>query len=79
MKIQIMCEKCGSYIELKSTQKGNQVQLSSMKINKFTSDIPFIEVICDLEEITDIDEVVAELKEIKITCSKCGDYILLEP
>lgn len=79
MKIQVICENCGTYIELKSTQNGNQVQLWRMKNKGFTAVAPVIEVSGDLEEITDIDDVETELKEIRINCEKCGDYIVVEP
>jgi len=79
MKIQIICEKCGKIAELKSTQIGHQVQLEQLHDQGFDADIPLIEVSGDLEDITDIDEVTSELKEIRINCYKCGNYIVLEP
>ncbi|MBZ9635511.1 hypothetical protein [Clostridium sp. FP1] len=79
MKIQIICEKCGNFIELKSNQNGNQVQLWRMRNNGFNADTPTIDVSGDLNEITDIEEVESELKEIRINCEKCGDYIVVEP
>lgn len=79
MKIQVICENCGKFAELKSTQRGNQVQMWKLQEHGFSVDTPSIELNGDLEEITDIDEIEAELKEVRFNCSYCGDYIVLEP
>lgn len=82
MKIQVICEKCGSITELLSMDNGNHTYVNRELIEKdmYVSEVT-IEAeangdIEDLEDISDAD-VTATLQEVRIDCKACGDYIVL--
>lgn len=79
MKITIKCENCGNEVEIKSNTKGNVAYFSQELQNK-NFDIYNSEIAVELEKdtVTDENDVDTELKEIRIDCQKCGEYIILE-
>lgn len=82
MKVQIICEHCGKVVELKPQDNGNHsyMQKPLNDSNFYISDIDIDhELDGDLEEVNDLDDIDVNttLKEIRITCRNCGNYIVL--
>lgn len=82
MKIQVICEKCGKVVELKSETAGHHAYVHRELLdNDFYVDDVVIECSTsdDLEVITDFDDISIdkELKELRIDCRDCGEYIIL--
>jgi len=82
IKLQVICDKCGKVVELKPQDNGNHSYVYRALLNKdfYIQDIDIEkEVEGDLDEISDVDDldVNAELKEIRIDCRNCGEFIVL--
>ena len=78
MKIIIECEKCGNRVEIESETRGNVAYFEQRLLE---NDFYIFEVDIDAElqkdSVDDADDVETNLKEIRIDCQKCGDYICL--
>ena len=82
MKIQVICEKCGKVVELMPVTVGHHAYVNRelLDCDFYISDVV---VECsssdDLEEITDFDDlsIDKELKELRIDCRDCGEWIIL--
>jgi hypothetical protein len=74
VKILIICEKCGHFVELVPVTKGQHVHLND---NDERFRISEIELDYDYS-VDEIEEVTAEVKEIRFDCKSCGDYIVLD-
>ena len=79
MKIIVRCENCGNEVEVKSVTQGNVAYFGQdLRDNDFYIFDAEIEKGLLQDEVTDIDDVEAKLKEIRIDCRKCGNYICLD-
>lgn len=82
MKVQIVCEKCSKVVEIKPVTVGHHayVHRELLEDDFYVSDV-VIECSSsdDLEIITDFDDlsIDKELKEVRIVCRECGEYIVL--
>jgi len=78
----VICEKCGKVVELKPETYGNLafVHRYLWKNNFYVDDV-VIECSSsdDLEDVTDFDDlsIDKELKELRIRCRDCDEYIVL--
>lgn len=78
MKIIVKCECCGNEVEVSPVTIGNVAYWGQeLRDNKF--DIDSVDIGVDLlnEEVSDSDDVETKLREIRIDCRKCGEYICL--
>lgn len=77
MKIIIECE-CGNKVEINPETLGNVAYISNLlEENDFYYFGAEIETELQQDVVTDTNDVEAELKEIRIDCRKCNDYIIL--
>lgn len=78
MKLIIECE-CGNRMELEPETNGNIAYFNQELMNNdfyIEGEEHSIDL---LEEIVkDEDDIEAKLKELRISCSKCGRYIVLD-
>jgi len=82
MKIQVICENCGKMVELVPETQGQLAYVhSKLWSNEFYVSDTVIECSStdDIEEISDFDDITIdkELKEVRIDCRDCGNYIVL--
>lgn len=79
IKVTVKCENCGKEIEISPVTIGNVAYFSQLlQDNDFN--VWDVEIDVDLPQdgATDEDDVDTKLKEIRIDCQKCGEYICLE-
>lgn len=82
MKVQVICERCGNIAELVPETRGQHAYVNRELLNKkfYVSDVS---IECsstdDIEDISNFDDIFVdkELKEVRIDCRNCGDYIVL--
>ncbi|MBO0997390.1 hypothetical protein IOC57_06440 [Bacillus sp. SD075] len=73
MKVQVICEVCNKLVELVPLTNGQHAD-----IGKIESDFRIQEIELDMDyNVDEIDEVTAEVKELRIDCNSCGNYIVL--
>ncbi|MGE6259205.1 hypothetical protein ACQKCU_15080 [Heyndrickxia sporothermodurans] len=73
MKVQIICEDCNKLVELVPLTRGQHADIS-----KIESDFRIQEIELDYDRTVDeVEEVTAEVKEIRFDCNNCGNYIVL--
>ena len=78
MKIIIECEKCGNRVEIESETRGNVAYFEQGLLeNDFYIFGVDIDAELQKDSVDDADDVETNLKEIRIDCQKCGDYICL--
>ena len=78
MKIIIECEKCGNRVEIESETRGNVAYFEQRLLeNNFYIFGVDIDAELQKDSVDDADDVETNLKEIRIDCQKCGDYICL--
>ena len=78
MKIIIECEKCGNRVEIESETRGNVAYFEQRLLeNDFYISGVDIDAELQKDSVDDADDVETNLKEIRIDCQKCGDYICL--
>jgi hypothetical protein len=82
MKLQVICENCGKLVELLPEDDGNHAYVKRNLIDKdfYISDTVIECSSSDnIENLTDFDDIDidTELKEIRIDCRDCGNYIVL--
>ncbi|CAN7382250.1 hypothetical protein [Rossellomorea sp. LjRoot5] len=73
MKVQVICEDCNTIVELQPTTRGQHANLSEIEDHFRVSEI---ELDYDTS-VDEIDEVTAEIEEIRIDCKSCGNYLVL--
>lgn len=79
IKVTVKCENCGNEVEVKSVTEGKVAYFSQeLQDNDFNVWDAEIDVDLSQDGATDEDDVDTELKEIRIDCQKCGEYIVLE-
>ena len=79
MKIIIKCENCGNEVEVSAVTRGNIAYLGQeLRRNHFDIDSTDIDIDLLEDEVRDTDNVEVKLKEIRIDCRKCGEYICLD-
>ena len=78
MKIIIECSNCGNRVEIESETMGN-VAYFEQRILENDFYIFGVDIDAELQKdsVDDADDVETNLKEIRIDCQKCGDYICL--
>ena len=82
MKVLVICEKCEKVVELIPQTNGQHAYLSPNLIN---SNFRVSDVIIDCSSSDDITDILdfddidvdKDLKEVRIDCQDCGDYITL--
>ena len=72
MEITIQCT-CGNNICLQPETLGNVVFLRNLDFLFEES----IDISLDEDVVEDSDDVTSELKELRITCNKCKEYICM--
>lgn len=80
MKIRIEC-KCGNSVEVEPVTVGNIAYFNrDCKDHDFLVDIDRnnYEVGLLQDEVTDPDDVDVKVKEIRLQCRKCGDFMILD-
>ena len=78
MKVIIECKNCHNRVEIESETFGKVAYFErDLTANNFS--IYHIDIDKDLQSdvVSDADEVDATLKEIRIDCDTCGEYICL--
>ena len=79
MKIIVKCENCGNEVEIKSLTQGNVAYFAQdLRDNDFYIFDTEIDKELLQDKVTDVDDVDTKLKEIRIDCRKCGNYICLD-
>lgn len=79
IKVTVKCETCSNEIEISPVTIGNVAYFSQLlQDNNFNIWDAEIDVNLLQDEVTDEDDVDTKLKEIRIDCQKCGEYICLE-
>lgn len=77
MKVVIKCN-CGNQVEINPETAGNVAYITQvLEDNDFYFYGAEIESSLQQDVVTDTDDVDTELKEIRIDCRKCNDYIIL--
>ena len=78
MKIILECSKCGNRVEIESETIGNVAYFEQQLLeNDFYIFGVDIDAELQKDSVDDADDVETNLKEIRIDCQKCGDYICL--
>lgn len=78
MKITVEC-KCGNKVEIMPRTVGKVAYFASdLSDEDFCLNDVCIDKQLFSETVTDPDDVDTKLKEIRIDCNKCGDYIVLD-
>lgn len=78
MKVIIECE-CGNRVEIVPATFGKVAYFSkNLRDHNFYLYDASIEKDLDYDTVTDPDDVSAKLKEIRINCRQCGNYIVLD-
>lgn len=73
MKVMVFCEKCNSAVELTPQNNGQHASMDDIR-DKFR----IYEMTLEYDhEVDEIDEVTATIKDIRIDCKNCGEYIVL--
>lgn len=79
MKIFVKCENCGNEVEVLPVTRGNVAYFGQELIeHDFYIDGTNINVELLEDNVTDSSEVKTHLREIRLTCKTCGDYICLD-
>ena len=78
MRVIVKCEKCGNEISVGAVTSGN-VAFWGQELSDggFYLNNVKIDVCLEQDVVSDIDDVKAKLKEIRIDCNNCGNYICL--
>lgn len=78
MKVIVECEKCGNKVEINPETIGKVAYFEQRLLeNDFTIFDTRIDVELQYDTVSDPDDVESELKEIRIDCDRCGEYICL--
>lgn len=82
IKVQVICERCGSISELVPETRGQHAYVDSNLLKKklYVSEVNIeCSTTDDIEDVTYFDDISIdkELKEVRIDCRQCGDYIVL--
>lgn len=78
MKLQIKCE-CGNCMEVSPETIGNVAYFTREALqHDFSVDGESYDINLLQDEVTDPDDVEVDIKEIRIACRKCGNYMLLD-
>lgn len=78
MKVIIECEKCGNKVEINPETLGKVAYFEQRLLeHNFTIYNTTIEAELQQEMVSDPDDVETTLKEIRIDCDNCGEYICL--
>lgn len=78
MKVIIQCGTCGNQVEIESETMGNVAYFEQRLLeNDFYIFGVDIDAELQKDSVDDADDVETNLKEIRIDCQKCGDYICL--
>ena len=79
MQVIVKCENCGNEVGITPETQGNvSYCIQQLEENDFY--FYGAEIDADLQQdvVTDPDDVDTKLKEIRIDCRNCGEYIVLE-
>lgn len=78
MKIIVECQKCHNRVEIEPETRGNVAYFErELAANNFTIYNTYIDIDLQKDVVSDADDVDAALKEIRIDCDNCGEYICL--
>ena len=79
MKVIVKCENCGIEVE-DSPVTIRKIAYWGQGLRNMNFDIDSTEIDVELleSEVSDPNDVEARLKEIRIDCRNCGDYICLD-
>lgn len=78
MKVIIECENCGNKVEITPETIGKVAYFEQRLLDHdFSIFDTAIEAELQQDVVTDPDDVDTSLKEIRIDCDKCGEYICL--
>lgn len=78
MKVIVECEKCGNKVEINPETIGKVAYFEQRLLeNDFTIFDTRIDVELQYDTVSAPDDVESELKEIRIDCDRCGEYICL--
>lgn len=79
MKVIVKCENCGTEVEVSPITIG-KIAYWNQELRKKNFEIDNVDINVDLleNEVSDPDDVETSLKEIRIDCRNCGDYICLD-
>ena len=79
MKVIVKCENCGNEVEVSPVTIG-KIAYWGQGLRNMNFDIDSTEIDGELleSEVSDPNDVEARLKEIRIDCRNCGDYICLD-
>lgn len=79
MKITVECSHCGNKVEITPKTRGNVAYFASdLRDEEFHLNDVRIDKELFSENVTDPDDVDTRLKEIRIDCNRCGNYIVLD-
>lgn len=78
MKVVIECENCGNKVEITPETIGKVAYFERRLLDhNFTIYGTTIDVELQQDTVSDTDDVETTLKEIRINCDNCGEYICL--
>ena len=78
MKVIVECENCGNKVEIMPETVGKVAYFEQRLLDHdFTIYGATIDVELQQDTVSDSDDVETTLKEIRIDCDKCGEYICL--
>lgn len=78
MRIIVECKHCHNRVEIESETFGKVAYFEQELITHgFTMSTPSIDIDLQQDVVTDADDVDATLKEIRIDCDNCGEFICL--
>lgn len=78
MKVIFECEKCGNKVEINPETYGNVAYFEQRLLDHdFSIYGTTIEAELQQDVVSDPDDVDTVLKEVRIDCDKCGEYICL--
>lgn len=79
MKVIVKCEKCGNEVEVLPVTRGNVAYWGQeLREHDFYIDGADINVELLEDNVSDSSDVETHLKEVRLTCRKCGEYICLD-
>lgn len=79
MKIIVKCENCGNEVEITPETQGNVAYcIQHLQENDFYFYGAEIDTDLQQDVVTDPIDVDTKLKEIRIDCRNCGEYIVLD-
>lgn len=79
MKVKVKCENCGNEVDILPVTIGKVAYFGQeLRKHEFYIDGTDINVELLEEAVDDPSDVETNLREIRITCRRCGEYICLD-